>query len=68
MQELGSVDFSLFGEAALQPGLLHRNSRWVPTPQILELLVHKGLVDKKGFFLSYVWFDIFAHYNLDNSV
>lgn len=37
--ELCSVDFSLFGEAGLQPGLLHRDRLGVLTRQVLELLV-----------------------------
>jgi len=40
MQEVFSDDFLLFGEAGLQPGLLHRNSLGVLTHQTLELLVH----------------------------
>lgn len=40
MCELSSVDFLLFGEAGLQPGLLHGHSLCELAHEILEILIH----------------------------
>lgn len=40
MYELSSVDFLLFGEAGLQPGLLQGDSLCVLAHEIPEILIH----------------------------
>lgn len=55
MYEVCSVDFALFGEAGLEPGLLHWDRLGVLTQQILELLVHTQRHDHVGSAAGFIY-------------